>query len=569
MIAFVWIACRPPQEPADVPDPPVTPDPTEDPSTPPADDGRDPIDDAPLFDPDHLVRVEVTMDPADWETLRFQTRDLFALFGGEGCLDAPFESPFTEFEADVTVDGEALARVGVSKKGLLGSMSSDKPSLKIDTDEFVDGQLLANGTERVVLNNVVQDPGYVNTCLGYRIFEDAGLPAPRCNFALVTVNGEDLGVYVHVEAVKKDFLARHFDDVDGDLYEGTLSDFVDGMTGTFEADTESTDPLLAPVHALTAALALPDDEVLDAVAALVDLDAFYRFWATESLVAHWDGYSSNTNNFFVYRDPSSDRTTFVPWGADALFGDPATPIAFTNGWLARRLWALPESREAYLAAMDEVLAVAFDEATLLAEIDRMSALISPHVADPATAAAVQDVARSFVSARRAVVEEGMAAADAIAVDLTPPDGEGWCLVDVGPLESTFETTWGTLDDDPFAGPRATIGSDLVEPLVRSGAIAGYDPYYGVPVLAVVGISNDWGDLYYLVVYPYVEIRPGVVPLDLASATALLVHYDLTVPYDEGTILGIVFGELVLDEVGTVDGAPVVGSITGELYEGLF
>ena len=42
------------------------------------------------------------------------------------------------------------------------------------------------------------------------MFEKAGLPAPRCNFARVSMNGEDLGIYVHVEPVKKAFLRDNF-----------------------------------------------------------------------------------------------------------------------------------------------------------------------------------------------------------------------------------------------------------------------------------------------------------------------------------------------------------------------
>ena len=69
--------------------------------------------------------------------------------------------------------------------------------------------------DRMTLNNSVQDPSMVNTCLAYEVFAAAGNPAPRCNFANVTVNGMELGLYVHVEELKKPFLARHFDSAAG------------------------------------------------------------------------------------------------------------------------------------------------------------------------------------------------------------------------------------------------------------------------------------------------------------------------------------------------------------------
>ena len=87
-----------------------------------------------------------------------------------------------------------------------------------------------SGLTRFTLNNAKQDPSYVNQCIGYDLFRAAGVPAPRCNFANVTVNGENLGLYVHVESVKKPYLRQYFASDEGNLYEGTLSDFRDGWT---------------------------------------------------------------------------------------------------------------------------------------------------------------------------------------------------------------------------------------------------------------------------------------------------------------------------------------------------
>src|SRR5687767_1135135 len=85
-----------------------------------------------FYDPDRVVEIVVELDPADAEALAAQTNDLFQLLEGEDCLAEPWKGPFTWFEATVTVEGERFERAGVRKKGLIGSMSSDKPSVKID-----------------------------------------------------------------------------------------------------------------------------------------------------------------------------------------------------------------------------------------------------------------------------------------------------------------------------------------------------------------------------------------------------------------------------------------------------
>jgi hypothetical protein len=186
-----------------------------------------------LYDPDHVVEIELTIAPEDAAALASETNDLFSLLEGEDCLDDPWSGPFNWYPADITVDGELVTNVGLRKKGLIGSLSSTKPSLKVKFDKFEPDQALG-GLERLTLNNSVSDPSLVKQCLGYRLFAAAGIAAPRCNFAHVTANGTDLGIYVHVEPLKREFLRWAYDgDDDGDLYEGTLSDFRPGWTTTF------------------------------------------------------------------------------------------------------------------------------------------------------------------------------------------------------------------------------------------------------------------------------------------------------------------------------------------------
>jgi hypothetical protein len=73
------------------------------------------------------------------------------------------------------------------------------------------------------------------------VFRAAGLPAPYCSFTHVTVNGADLGVYANVETVDEEMIARIYGDHDGELFEGTLSDFQSGWTGTFDEEFKNSD----------------------------------------------------------------------------------------------------------------------------------------------------------------------------------------------------------------------------------------------------------------------------------------------------------------------------------------
>ena len=102
-----------------------------------------------------------------------------------------------------------------------------------------------------------RDTSMVNTCLAYRIFAAAGSPSPRCNFATVTVNGKNLGLYVHVEEIKKPFLARHFSSAEGNQYEGTVSDFTADYRGTLEKKSNEDADDWSDIDAVVSALRDP------------------------------------------------------------------------------------------------------------------------------------------------------------------------------------------------------------------------------------------------------------------------------------------------------------------------
>ncbi|MCO4761222.1 MAG: CotH kinase family protein [Myxococcales bacterium] len=313
--------------------------------------------------------VQITMPPEDFDVLRKDNR--FGVPPGE-LIDIVFSqltddctSGFPEhydwFESDIVIDGTPLKRVGIRKKGFLGSVTGQgmfKPSLKLKTDRVVGKQLFGD-TERITLNNNNQDPTRMHTCLAYELFAAAGYPAPRCNLANVMVNGASLGAYTHVEAVKKRFLRWAFGSDSGSLYEGTIADFTPGFVagfgtghlGRWQAKTADTDLTGAPLLAVSAALKLPDAQLEAALSKVVNLDRFITYWAMEVLIGHTDGYSTMRNNFFVYFDPTDeDRATFIPWGVDNVLvggSDDGDLQPFVHGELARRLSRLPKMRQRF------------------------------------------------------------------------------------------------------------------------------------------------------------------------------------------------------------------------------
>ena len=72
------------------------------------------------YDPDHLMRVDITVDEDDWYNLTHeQPNTFYELLLGPDCFDGPRASDYTWFPSEVTVDDETLADVGIRKKALL------------------------------------------------------------------------------------------------------------------------------------------------------------------------------------------------------------------------------------------------------------------------------------------------------------------------------------------------------------------------------------------------------------------------------------------------------------------
>ena len=339
-----------------------------------------------IFPSDRVLDVQITVDPKDWDTIRFQSRN-FSEALQESRQYAPVDHPYTYIEASISIDGVKFPQVGIRKKGFIGtSRSTTRPSLKIKLNHVNEkGQI--EGLTNLTFNNNLQDVSLVSQFMGYDLFNAAGSPAPRCAYAKLTVNGQNLGVYTHVERIHRPLLKRAFGNDDGVLYESTAVDFHPDWAGGFEHKIGSNGVGRKKIQQLIEVLDRPDENIEAAIGQLVDLDSFYTFWAMEGLVSFWDGYSGNRNNFFFYLNPETDKFHFIPWGADSLFegfgpfrqgmGDPVS--VKIQGLIANRLYQLESGRQRYERTLRKIIERYWDEKALLAETERVEALLKPYL----------------------------------------------------------------------------------------------------------------------------------------------------------------------------------------------
>jgi hypothetical protein len=513
-----------------------------------------------LFDVAVLHELEVTIDPADWDVLRYQERTIYDLLGEE-CLTGPWGSPYDYFSAQVRFDGEDLGTVGVRKKGFFGSLSDTRPSLKIDVDhEVADARF--HGLEKLVFNNGNQDPGRLRTCLAHQWFADAGLVAPRCALAHVVVNGEDLGVYAHTENLDEELVGRHLGARPVEMYEGALSDFNEELLITFEYETDTSDG--TALEAIRNALAGDDEGLLDRLGAVLDIPAFITFWAAESIAGHWDGYNGNTNNFYLYTDPRSGLVQFMASGPDAAF-DSRTPFGYgrppwivTSSELSARLWATEEGEALYLAEIERLLDDAWRGEDRVAQLDAWKTLVKP-VDTP-------EMRTGMASTREVVVakETDLRANIGGRFEVLPLRGN-ICWRPAGSVEVAFSTTWGSYPrGDLFGGGEAVTYYEIdgvVYPTAQDGVSAGYADDATALWLTISEIAPEtWIAPY--VTFDVALIADGaVLPIDGKSATAALLYMAPETAGQWQTAAYLAEGALTLEVAGTGGDAEWRGSLS--------
>ena len=126
------------------------------------------------------------------------------------------------YDCTVVIDDETYKNVAIRGKGntsltQVSSYGNDRYSFKIEFDHY-DSSNTYYGLDKLCLNNIIQDNTYMKDYLTYQMMEEMGVASPLCSYVYITVNGEDWGLYLAVEAVEDSFLKRNFGSDYGELY---------------------------------------------------------------------------------------------------------------------------------------------------------------------------------------------------------------------------------------------------------------------------------------------------------------------------------------------------------------
>lgn len=317
-----------------------------------------------LFDASKVHTVDIVMN--DWESFI------------ERCTDEEYTA------CTVIIDGETYKNVAIRAKGntsltQVKLLDSDRYSFKIEFDHY-DSSKTYHGLDKLCLNNIIQDNTYMKDFLTYQMMNAFGVSAPLCSYAAITVNGNDWGFYLAVEAIEESFLTRNYGTNYGELYkpdsltvnggngsgmdvrnDNRITDLPVPTSGEFEiseVDRQPSDrnnPIgensqSRSMGSNDVALIYSDDdflsysnifenaktEITDAdkqrlVASLkamneqtdlehcVDTEAVIRYFIVHNFVVNFDSYTgSMIHNYYLYE--KDGQLSMLPWDYNLAFG---------------------------------------------------------------------------------------------------------------------------------------------------------------------------------------------------------------------------------------------------------
>lgn len=267
-----------------------------------------------LFENGKLNDIQLNMN--DW--------DAFVQKTFETQIDGTVEQQLQEKVYDscnVVINGEEFKNTGIRTKGVYSLLTainaeSNRFSLVLKFNAF--DKQKCHGLRMIDLNSNIMDATSMKDAITYDMCRYIGLPAPLCNYAKITVNGEYYGCYLAVEPVGKDFCKRNFGEDYGSLYKPLHNLTYTGFWPSKYKYIEDTVKIeRSPFSNVKAALKSVHEK--KDIESHVDVDAILKYMAVQTMVVNVDGLTGDTmHNFYLYE--SDGRISLIPWDYDLAFG---------------------------------------------------------------------------------------------------------------------------------------------------------------------------------------------------------------------------------------------------------
>ena len=301
-----------------------------------------------IFDDDQLHTFNLVIDP-----------DLYAIINSN-----PASEQYVE--GMLIFEGDTISPVGIRYKGSIGGFvgcvsGSDwnnpsgqkictKLSMKVKinwagrTERFY-------GLKKLQFHSQNLDNSQMHERLGYYLFRQMGVPAPRSVHARLMINGEYSGLYALTEQIDGRFSRYHFDGGEGNVYKEVWPLTFRGTPNTTQAflsalkTNEDDNPSVAIIENFANAIYNADEtEIKEVIREYMDIDNIIALAVVDRMIRnddgpfHWycGGGGCSNHNYYWYEEPKKGKIHLIPWDLDNAFeniianANPVTPIK--DGW---------------------------------------------------------------------------------------------------------------------------------------------------------------------------------------------------------------------------------------------
>lgn len=338
-----------------------------------------------LYDDSMLPRIEITLAQADLD---------FILESGNESSDEEFPATFSFKSAS---KNEYEENVGFRLRGNT-SRNAAKKSYKVSFNSFEKGRDL-HGFEKLNLNGEHNDPTIIRSKLCWDLMNALNVPSSRSNHVELYINDEFFGVYINVEHIDEEFVEERFGNKGGNLYKclwpadlkyhGASETFYkqseNGRRAYDLKTNEDEDDYSGLVNFITILNETPASSFEEAIQEVFDVETYLKALAVETLVAHWDNYGVNQNNYYLYDNPGDGKFYYIPYDLDNTLGIDWFDVNWAEWnvyqWytdsrpLTKRIMEVKNFRNEFTTILNQLLQTGFSPDQLNPRIDEIKSLI--------------------------------------------------------------------------------------------------------------------------------------------------------------------------------------------------
>jgi spore coat protein CotH/ribosomal protein S19E (S16A) len=233
-------------------------------------------------------------------------------------------------------DSMTLDSIGVRYKGNSSynfAGANPKKPYKFCFNKYIKTQTFFN-LEIMNLGNLVYDPSCMREKISYDLARKY-MHASRASYAVISVQGAEIGLFLQVEEIDQGFLKRHFQDYQSNLYKSNDNGASLSYKGTKAKDYASEYDLKTNkgpndwsglILMLDKLNNTSDSNFIKVAGNVLDLDMCVRYTAFNMVTSNFDSYTGSSRNIYLYDDHVSKQFKLIPWDFNLGLGN------YANSW---------------------------------------------------------------------------------------------------------------------------------------------------------------------------------------------------------------------------------------------